>query len=135
MPELFGRTSALPLTTALPANSGNTYQRGSVPHDSTACCHAPLSFGTDVSAPLIWDAPSPRVGAGVHSIDPSFEYDEEDSSGEEVFSPGWDRMGQEAEVILNRYLGSTYQAVQAPREAATASTENTHGPIFFPVQV
>ena len=31
-PELFGRTSGLPLTTALPANSGNSYQRGSVPH-------------------------------------------------------------------------------------------------------
>ena len=39
-------------------------------------------------------------------------------------------LGQEAEVILEKYLGSTYKAVQAPREAATASTENTHGPFF-----
>ena len=38
-------------------------------------------------------------------------------------------MGQEAEAILYRYLGSTY-AVQSPREAATASTLNTHGPLF-----
>ena len=101
-----------------------------MPHGSTAGCHAPLPFGTDFSAPLIWDAPSPRVDAGVQSIDPSFDYDAGDSSGEEVFSPGWDQMGQEAEVILFRYLGSTFQAVQAPREAAAASTENTHGPLF-----
>ena len=62
---------------------------------------------------------------------PLFEYDEEDSSGEEVVSPGWDLLGQEAEVIL-KYLGGIYQAVQAPREAAAASTEITHGP-FFPL--
>ena len=109
-----------------------------MPHGSTAGCHAPLPFGTDVLAPLIWDAPSPRVDTGIHSLDPSFDNDTGDSSGEEVFSPGWDQLGQEAEDILEKYLGSTYkQAVLAPREAATASTENTHGPFFFfsPLQV
>ena len=40
-----------------------------------------------------------------------------------MFSPGWDLLGREAEVILERYLGSTYKAVQAPREAVTASTK------------
>ena len=40
-------------------------------------------------------------------------------------------MGQEAEAILLRYLGSTY-AVSSPREADTASLSNTHGhgPLF-----
>ena len=66
-----------------------------MPHDSTACCHAPLSFGTVVSAPLFWDAPSPRVDSGIHSLDPFFDNDLGDSSGEEVFSPGWDLLGQE----------------------------------------
>ena len=79
---------------------------------------------------MIWDAPSPRVDSGIHSLDPFFDNDLGDSSGEEVFSPGWDQMGQEAEVILTRCLGSIYQAVQAPREAATASTEYTYGPFL-----
>ena len=39
-------------------------------------------------------------------------------------------MGREAEDILEKYLGSTYKAGQTPREATTASTENTLGPLF-----
>jgi len=72
-----------------------------VPHGSTAGCIAPLPFGTSVlPAPLNWDAPLPRVGSDFQLIDPFFEYEAGDSSGEEVFSPRWDQMGQEAEVIL-----------------------------------
>ena len=100
-----------------------------MPHGSTPDLSAPLPFGSD--SPLNWDAPSPRVDA-FQSFDPSFDYDAGDASGEEVFSPGWDQMGREAEDIRFR---KHYKAVLAPREAATASTGNTHGPIFFPVQV
>ena len=100
-----------------------------MPHGSPPELSAPLPFGSD--SPLIWDAPSSRVDSDFQSFDPSFDYDTGDASGEEVFSPGWDQMGREAEDILEKYLGSTYKAGQAPREAATASTENTHGPFFF----
>ena len=72
-----------------------------MPHGSTPDLSAPLPFGSD--SPLIWDAPSPRVDA-FQSFDPSFDYDAGDASGEEVFSPGWDQMGREAEDIR---LGST----------------------------
>ena len=104
-PELFGRTS-VPPTVLLPANYGTVSRRGIVPHGSPPELSAPLPFGSD--SPLNWDAPSTRVDADFQSFDPSFDYDAGDASGEEVFSPGWDQMGREAEDILEEYLGSTY---------------------------
>ena len=52
---------------------------------------------------VIWDALPPRVGADFQSLDPLFDYEAGDSSGEEVFSPGWDHLGQEAEVIREKF--------------------------------
>ena len=99
-----------------------------MPHGSPPELSAPLPFGFD--SPLNWDAPPARVESVFQSFDPSFDCDTGDASGEEVFSPGWDQMGQEAEDILTKYLGSTYKTGLAPREATTASTENTLGPLF-----
>ena len=126
-PELFGHAS-VPPTVLLPSNYGTNSRRGIVPHGSPPELSAPLPFGTDT--PLIWDAPSVRVDSDSLSVDPSFDYEGEDAYGEEVFSPDWDQMGQEAEVILQRYLGSAYKAGQTPGEAASASTEDTLGPLF-----